>query len=214
MSAYRIAANISPDPTPKRKPAKSGQFIQLPPLAMLMETFDLDPSTPEGLRWKRRPRCHFQHDLGFKFFDAKYPGTPAGGVSGKYYRVSVTYYVKGEWISANLHNHRIIWAISNGRDPGANIVDHSNLDKNDNGEANLRLADHVQSSQNRGRRSDNLSGVVGVAYRPDSKKWRARITVSKNVVDLGSFDTLEEAAVVRQAAEKKYFGEFSPIGGK
>lgn len=185
-------------------------FIELPPIDFLSQFFELDASIPEGIRWRDRPREHFRHDLGFKFFQSKWPGKPAGCISGKYYRVALTYKRGGEWVSVNLHNHRIIWTLQNGEDPGQNIVDHSNRDKRDNEGGNLRLADHIQSSQNRRKRSDNLSGVAGVSFRPDINKWRARITVSKRILDLGSFDTLEEAAAVRKAAEIEHFGSFAP----
>lgn len=211
---YRInSALASCAPTPKAKATKIAGLIKLPHVDILREMFELDGSIPNGLRWKDRPRDHFREELGFKFFQAKWPTKPAGCLSGKYYRVDVTFKEGDEWVSASLHNHRIIWAIKNGRDPGDRLVDHANTDKRDNDGGNLRLADHVQSSQNRGKRSDNISGVPGIAYRQDVGKWRVRITVSKKLIQVGHYDTKEEAVAARKLAEQQYFGSFAPAVG-
>lgn len=43
------------------------------------------------------------------------------------------------------------------------------------------------------------------------KRWYARITVNNETIELGYYDTKEEAIFARQQAEIKYFGEFSPL---
>lgn len=215
MAAFRIASYIAPDPTPKRKERIRNEqmhidLVPLPPIEILNEIFFLDPSVPEGLRWRDRPRDHFRHDLGHRFFSAKWPGQPAGSFCKKYYRVSLTYLANEDWVSEQFHNHRIIWAMHNGRDPGSNLIDHADIDCRNNDGGNLRLADGTQNSQNRRRRRDNRTGVAGVSFRSDIGKWRVRITVAKKVIDLGYFDTIEEAASVRKSAEIEHFGSFAP----
>ena len=219
MTAFRIA-NSNFDPQPKRKPAKNKvrirneqmniDLVPLPPIDLLHQIFQLDPLIPHGLRWIERPRSHFRHELGHKFFSAKWPGQAAGSFCKKYYRISLTYRAGDEWISVQLHNHRIIWALHNERDPGPNLIDHADIDGRNNHGGNLRLADGIQNSQNRHRRADNRTGVAGVSFRTDIGKWRVRITVAKKVIDLGCFDTLEAAASVRKSAEIEYFGSFAP----
>lgn len=187
-------------------------LVPLPPIELLAQIFEIDTSIPEGLRWKDRPRDQFRTERGYKFFSARWPGKPAGSFSIKYFRLKLTYHEGDEWISVQLHNHRVVWALHNRRDPGNNLIDHADINSRNNNGNNLRLADGVQSSQNRRRRADNFSGVAGVSYRSDAGKWRARITVDKKVIDLGGFETIEEAMAVRKAAEITYFGRFAPTG--
>ena len=44
--------------------------------------------------------------------------------------------------------------------------------------------------------------------RKNNNKYCASIKVDNKNINLGSFDTIEEAAEVRTEAEVKYFGEF------
>lgn len=87
-------------------------------------------------------------------------------------------------------------------------IDHKNRIKTDDRWENLRLATHSQNAANTGLRSTNTSGVKGVYWNHFS--WEARIWVDNGQIYLGSFDTKEEAAIVRRAAELKYWGEFAP----
>lgn len=49
----------------------------------------------------------------------------------------------------------------------------------------------------------STSGVRGVSYVPDRKKWDAKISYKGKRIRLGHFDTLEEAAAAyRHAADK------------
>ena len=93
-------------------------------------------------------------------------------------------------------------------------VDHINRKKYDNRRNNLRTANNNQNGMNIDIRKDNNLGVTGVTRTSDHQKWRARITVNGNQILLGNFDDVEEAIRVRQNAEIKYFGEYSPLYGK
>ncbi|MBR2810053.1 MAG: hypothetical protein IKD69_01610 [Solobacterium sp.] len=53
--------------------------------------------------------------------------------------------------------------------------------------------------------ANNTSGVKGVHYAKATGKWVAQITYSRKTHHLGSFDTLEEAAAARRAAEEIYY---------
>lgn len=191
-------------------PHTNVNVIPLPPLDFLREIFYIDESIPQGLRWKARPENHFQTKQGYVLFSSRMPGMPAGGLCGKYYRLSLKFRIGETWFSEQIHNHRIIWALHNGKDPLLNLVDHEDINGLNNSAHNLRLANVVQSSQNRRRRSDNITGVVGVGFRKDLGRWRARITVSKKLIHLGDFDTIIEAQAARREAEVKFFGIFAP----
>ena len=52
------------------------------------------------------------------------------------------------------------------------------------------------------KRVDNTSGVAGVCWQKGNGKWYARIKSQGIYINLGCYDTLEEAKSARLAAEK------------
>jgi len=80
------------------------------------------------------------------------------------------------------------------------IVDHINHDKLDNRKENLRICTFSENQRNR--------RFKGVSFHRRQGKYYARITVNKVTINLGSFDTFEEAKTARLKAQEKYFGEF------
>lgn len=89
-------------------------------------------------------------------------------------------------------------------------IDHINICGCDNRKENLRLVTSSEQRINRGQRSDNTSGVVGVSWHKARNKWEAYITINKKRIHLGIFPDkdFDEAVKVRLKAEFKYFGEF------
>lgn len=85
------------------------------------------------------------------------------------------------------------------------VVDHINRNPIDNRKENLRYATMQQNLINKGKQSNNKSGIPGVSWRNDSNSWRAQIWVHKKAINLGTFKTKEEAIKARKEAEKKYF---------
>jgi len=54
---------------------------------------------------------------------------------------------------------------------------------------NLRIATQQQNSWNQKRHSNNTSGFRGVDWNARSGKWRARITVGWDTINLGLYST-------------------------
>ena len=52
---------------------------------------------------------------------------------------------------------------------------------------------------------NNTSGVKGVAWNKDHKKWEAYISIHGKRRYLGNYDDLAEAEQARRLAEEKYF---------
>lgn len=101
--------------------------------------------------------------------------------------------------------HRIAWAMWHGRDPGLSLVDHINGDTLDNRAENLRLVSYLENTWN-ARPIANRTGFPGVQTQPYG--FVARITVNKQRIHLGVFETAEEAALVYDEARRKHHGEF------
>lgn len=98
--------------------------------------------------------------------------------------------------------HRLAWLLTYGETPPE--IDHINRVKHDNRLANLRPATHAENGQNQNRPKNNTSGAIGVGFHKRSGKWRARITRSGKLRDIGYFDTKEAATAARKAAEAAF----------
>lgn len=100
--------------------------------------------------------------------------------------------------------HRIAMLLSFGFCGDELEVDHLNHIRDDNRLANLRFVTRLENNRNKSRHSNNTTGITGVHYRKDKRKYVAQIKVNGVIINLGSFVTLEEATEVRGAAEIKY----------
>ena len=89
------------------------------------------------------------------------------------------------------------------------VVDHINHDTYDNRKKNLRVITQSQNIMNSKLQKNNKSGISGVYFDDDYKRWMARITKNREVILLGSFANYNDAVEARRSAEEKYFGEYS-----
>lgn len=87
-------------------------------------------------------------------------------------------------------------------------IDHINGDTADNRKKNLRICEHKENLRNLGIQKNNTSGHPGV-YLTATGKYRAIITADYKAINLGTFDTFEEAVSVRRDAEDRYHGIFA-----
>lgn len=93
---------------------------------------------------------------------------------------------------------------------GFSNYDHIDQNELNNRKNNLRPCTHMENCQNRRKRSDNTSGIIGVYFIKHSEKWTARISINGKSKNLGTFVDKEDAVKARLAAELKYYGNFAP----
>lgn len=110
--------------------------------------------------------------------------------------------------TGKIYLHRLVMGCTKG---DGIIIDHIDRNKIDCRKKNLRIVNDIQSAINKGIKTNNTSGKVGVSWSKDFGKWESYITVNKKRKHLGLFDDFSEAEKVRIEAEKKYFGEYNPI---
>lgn len=106
-------------------------------------------------------------------------------------------------------SHRIIWLWHGNELPDGYEIDHIDGNRENNRIENLRISTHVQNTQNAARRKDNSSGVKGVSWHKDHRKWQAYISINRKREYLGLYDDLSLAAKVVTEARNKLHGSFA-----
>ena len=85
-------------------------------------------------------------------------------------------------------------------------VDHRNGNTLDNQRSNLRPSNRTQQGRNQHRKRSGCSADhIGIYQRPNGR-WSAQITVAYKNINLGTFDTQEEALAARRAGASKHYG--------
>lgn len=85
-------------------------------------------------------------------------------------------------------------------------IDHIDNNKLNNSVKNLRYCTHQENNANKPKKINNTTGVVGVIK--NGNNYKSQISFNGKYYYLGTFKTLEEAALKRIEAEKLYFGEY------
>ncbi|WP_049780588.1 Cro/CI family transcriptional regulator [Nitrosococcus halophilus] len=107
---------------------------------------------------------------------------------------------------AKEYMHRMILQV-----PKGFVTDHINGDLLDNRKINLRICSQQENSRNQRGSRNNPSGFKGVSLKSDTGKWRARIMVDRKEINLGCFESAEEAAEAYNAAARKHFGDYARL---
>jgi hypothetical protein len=97
--------------------------------------------------------------------------------------------------------HRIAWFLHYGEWPKGEI-DHINRVRDDNRICNLRDVSKSENQRNATRQHNNKSGVSGVGYSHEKRKWVARINCENKRKYLGSFECFGQAVSARRKAEQ------------
>jgi hypothetical protein len=165
---------------------------ELPTQEYLNECLTYDPETGL-LYWKTRPLEHFVSQSAYRTWNTRFAGKRAfDNNDSDGYKIGALLGVK--WKA-----HRIIYKMIHGIDP--DIIDHGSGDVSDNRIDKLSNSDEIGNGRNQKLRSTNKSGIMGVYWHTALNKWRAQIRGNGKTIHLGYFDSLEEAAAVRKAAE-------------
>jgi hypothetical protein len=128
------------------------------------------------------------------------PGDRAGSTdSNGYRRITVS--------GKNYYIHRLIYQWHFGVAP--TYVDHIDRNPLNNCIENLRPCTPAQNAQNRKVSMRNTSGVKGLYWNKDKKKWMARIMVQGRRSFLGYFDSATEAKKVLLNNRSKLHGAFA-----
>lgn len=87
-------------------------------------------------------------------------------------------------------------------------VDHRDNDKTDNRVKSLRWCTYEENQMNRQIPTNNTSGFKGIIWVESRQKWVAQIKVNGLHINLGRFDSKEDAVKVRQTRANEVFGVY------
>ena len=96
--------------------------------------------------------------------------------------------------------HRIVYALHHNNLP--EVIDHINRCPSDNRIDNLRDANYSKNNWNSRRSINNTSGVKGIR-KTKNNKYEARVAVNKLTIQVGTFETLEEAKIALEKVRQK-----------
>ena len=105
----------------------------------------------------------------------------------------------------NIRLHRLVlddWDYSHD-------IDHIYHKKYDNRKEMLRVCSRSHNLMNRGLQSNNTTGITGVYWDKNRNKWKAQIMVNRKTINIGRYNTKQDAINARRKAEKEYFGEYT-----
>lgn len=150
------------------------------------------------LTWNERPRVGFKTDRAFKIWNKRFAGKKA------FTALTSGGYLHGNFCGAKLKAHRVAWFLTYGKWP-AHLIDHIDGNPSNNRIDNLRDCSDAENSKNRGRASNNRSGVTGVSWVGKIQSWHAYIYVSRSTREhLGYFKSIEDAKQARAEAVARH----------
>jgi hypothetical protein len=102
--------------------------------------------------------------------------------------------------------HRISYTLAHGPIPEGLMVDHICHNLRCVNPDHLRLATNKENQEHRLTASANSkSGVLGVSWHKNTKKWRAVVTHAGRYIHIGYFDTVVEAEAAVKAKRIQLF---------
>lgn len=102
--------------------------------------------------------------------------------------------------------HRIIWKMFNGPIPEGMCIDHIDGNKLNNLIENLRLASY---SDNNANRNTNTKSGLPRGVSKSGSGYRAQVYYKRKAYYIGTYKTVEEAAIAYNEASKELWGDFS-----
>jgi len=152
-----------------------------------------------SMRWKPK-------DQGVKDaarWNSRYSGKECGTLDDKGYVRVLIRFEPGKTFKIRVH--RLAWFIVNGVLPSYEI-DHINQNKSDNRIVNLRDVPKGINQRNGTRKGNNTSGVAGVTWHKQHKKWYAQANVDGKHHFAGLFHDLATAGdAVKKLRERLGF---------
>lgn len=105
-----------------------------------------------------------------------------------------------------IYLHRFIMQPGQGQQ-----VDHIDNDSLNNMRSNLRICTHAENVRNVPRKCKNNSGYTGVAFRKDTGKYVAQISIDGRMRFFGCYEKASDAARIRDIAALVWHKKFAVL---
>jgi hypothetical protein len=168
---------------------------ELPDQETLRKLLDYDPQTG-ALTWRERPASMFADAVlhSPEHCAAIWNKRYAGKAALCYKKANG--YLQGSIFDRKVHAHRVAFKWMMGVDP--DDVDHIDGDRANNRFENLRNCSRQDNLRNMRLSRRNVLGVHGVRIKRG--RWNVRI----GTINVGTFDSFEDAAAARKDAEQQH----------
>jgi hypothetical protein len=124
-------------------------------------------------------------------WNSRYAGKECGTIDDRGYRRIL---FRGRDKSAKrIRVHQLAWYIITGAKQDGEI-DHINQNKLDNRALNLRCVSKSTNMRNSPMKSNNSSGITGVTWHKQRKKWCAQASLYGKHHHIGLFESINDAA--------------------
>lgn len=114
-------------------------------------------------------------------------------------------------IDRSIFEHRVIWALHNGRETEGYYIDHINRVRDDNRIENLRLVTKSQNGMNQSIQARSKTGFKGVYKREGRPFWQMTIAFSGRTHHLGHYHTAAEAAQAYNIIAARVYGQYAAL---
>lgn len=110
---------------------------------------------------------------------------------------------------------KLLWILKNNKPWPTNqngkhfVLDHIDGNTQNNFISNIRPATSNQNNINAKLRFDNTSGYKGVSWDAYTNKWKASCRFNNVLINIGRYDTKEEAAFAYNMKVLEIFGEYA-----
>lgn len=151
-----------------------------------------------------KAQLSYNPETGFFTWVIRKPKVKYGSIAG---RKKPSGYVEIRLNLVSYQAHRLAWLYMTGAWPEGDI-DHINSIRDDNRLCNLRQANRAQNLCNVGALASSSTGIRGVDLHKATGRYRARIRVDGKRIELGQYDTAEEAGAAYRKAQIEHHGDF------
>lgn len=111
-------------------------------------------------------------------------------------RIDGTGYGKVAWFGKARLAHRVAYEVTRGPIPAGMHIDHICRNRRCVNPDHLRLATNKQNAENLSIQKNNTSGYRGVYWDRSRQRWSCAVTHNRRTINLGRYDTPEEAHAV------------------
>lgn len=136
-------------------------------------------------------RIHYDAETGVFTWAVSGPGISKGKVAG---HVNGSGYLTIKLGRKPYRAGRLAWFLVHGSWPDG-VIDHINGCRSDNRIANLRDVSHDMNMHNKraAMRNNRSSGLLGVTWNKQHKRWQSKVMANKVFHHVGLFGTAQEA---------------------